>query len=440
MSDITPNNEEHKNEEAVIPASSEQSAQILPSEPENSAETAGIVEPVPAVEESGTAAQAENAETSSSQTAAPVFMAQPLEVVAQSAAYESTSEPAKPKTKPKAKKTAGFWVFCILIGAVAVASFVGLFLPNKDLSVVLNDSSFGTSISSFPSKNKGKANKLPKYNHDYIARIDIKGVIQEKNETYNQKWLLDMIDSLMKDDNNKALFLYVDSPGGAVYEADELYLKLCDYKKTGRPIYAYFAHMAASGGYYIGCVTDYIMVNRNCTTGSIGVIMGPVYTLTGLFEKYGIESTSITAGKNKNMFNLNEPITDEQRKIMQDYIDEAYDQFTGIVAKERNLDIKRVREIADGRIYTPQQALNINLIDKICGYDDAVDYMKCELYSDPDIALEHVEYIYEKTFTDFFSNIVSNIPGKNADMFLDGITERMNSCPKGPAYFYGGAF
>ena len=389
MSDITPNEEGKKNEEVVIPSSSEESVQIVPSETPVQAEEAE------AIEEPEQPIQFE-----------PIFKAQPLEVVAQSSSYSSTTEEAKPAAKSKLKKSRGFWVFCFLIGAVVIASVVGIFLPNKDLSDVFNDSSFSTSISSFPSKNKGKINKLPKYNHDYIARIDIKGVIQEKNETYNQKWLLDMIGSLMKDENNKGLFIYVDSPGGSVYEADELYLKLCEYKETtGRPIYAYFAHMAASGGYYIGCVADYIMANRNCTTGSIGVIMGPVYTLTGLFEKYGIESTSITAGKNKNMFNINEPITAEQRQIIQDYINEAYDQFTGIVAKERSLPIERVRELADGRIYTANQALEIKLIDKICGYDEAVDYMKSELYNDSGIALEYVEYVYEKTFSDFFSSI-----------------------------------
>lgn len=424
MSDITPNEEGKKNEEVVIPSSSEESVQIVPSETPVQAEEAE------AIEEPEQPIQFE-----------PIFKAQPLEVVAQSSSYSSTTEEAKTAAKSKLKKSRGFWVFCFLIGAVVIASVVGIFLPNKDLSDVFNDSSFSTSISSFPTKNKGKANKLPKYNHDYIARIDIKGVIQEKNETYNQKWLLDMIGSLMKDENNKGLFIYVDSPGGSVYEADELYLKLCEYKETtGRPIYAYFSHMAASGGYYIGCVADYIMANRNCTTGSIGVIMGPVYTLTGLFEKYGIESTSITAGKNKNMFNINEPITAEQRQIIQDYINEAYDQFTGIVAKERSLPIERVRELADGRIYTANQALEIKLIDKICGYDEAVDYMKSELYNDSGIALEYVEYVYEKTFSDFFSSISTKISGQKADSFLDDITERINSCPKGPAYFYGGAF
>ena len=424
MSDITPNEEGKKNEEAVIPSSSEESVQIVPSEtPVQAEETEAIEEPEQPIQFE------------------PIFKAQPLEVVAQSSSYSSTTEEAKPAAKLKLKKSRGFWVFCFLIGAVVIASVVGIFLPNKDLSDVFNDSSFSTSISSLPTKNKGKANKLPKYNHDYIARIDIKGVIQEKNETYNQKWLLDMIGSLMKDENNKGLFIYVDSPGGSVYEADELYLKLCEYKETtGRPIYAYFSHMAASGGYYIGCVADYIMANRNCTTGSIGVIMGPVYTLTGLFEKYGIESTSITAGKNKNMFNINEPITAEQRQIIQDYINEAYDQFTGIVAKERSLPIERVRELADGRIYTAKQALEIKLIDKICGYDEAVDYMKSELYNDSGIALEYVEYVYEKTFSDFFSSISTKISGQKADSFLDDMTERINSCPKGPAYFYGGAF
>ena len=423
MSDITPNEEGQKNEEAVIPASAEQSAQIVPSE------TPAQAEEAESIEELKQPIQFE-----------PIFKAQPLEVVAQSSSYNSTTAEAKPEAKSKLKKSRGFWIFCFLIGAVVIASVVGIFLPNKDLSDVFSDSSFGTSISSFPSKNKGKANKLPKYNHDYIARIDIKGTIQEKNETYNQKWLLEMIDSLMKDENNKGLFIYVDSPGGAVYEADELYLKLCEYKTTGRPIYAYFAHMAASGGYYIGCVSDYIMANRNCTTGSIGVIMGPIFTLNRLFEKYGIESTSITAGKNKNMLNINEPITAEQRKIMQDYIDETYDQFVGIVAKERNLPVERVREIADGRIYTAQQALEIKLIDKICGYDEAVDYMKKDLFNNENIAIEYVEFVYEKSFADLISDFSMKFHGGSPDSFIDNMTERMSAYPKGPAYFYGGAF
>ena len=407
MSDISPNEEEQDlNTGSIIEGSAEQTAQIIPSE-----------EPVLVEEQVA------------EQTESPAFQAQPLEVVAQSASFEKTSAP-----KNKLKKSKGFLIFCVIIAVVVIAAIAGTFFPDEDFSEVLDTAKIGAL------NKKGKNVGLPKYTHDYIARLDIKGTIQEKNETYNQAWLLDTIDCLINDDKNKGLFIFVDSPGGTVYEADELYLKLCEYKESGRPIYAYFAHMAASGGYYIGCAADYIMTNRNCTTGSIGVIMGPIYTLTGFFEKYGIESTSITAGKNKNMMNINEPLTDEQRKIMQDYIDEAYDQFTGIVAKERDLSIEKVRELADGRVYTAQQALKLKLIDKICSYNDAVEYTKSELFGNEDVAFEYIEYEREKSFMELLTEMSSKICEPKADSIIEDMTGRLSECPKGPAYFYNGAF
>ncbi|MCQ2579231.1 MAG: signal peptide peptidase SppA [Treponemataceae bacterium] len=411
MSDFN-SNEEDKNlkDKSIIEGSAEQTAQIIPSE-----------EPVLVEEQVA------------EQTESPAFQAQPLEVVAQSASFEKQNADEKNKWE----KSRGFWVFCFLVAAVLVTSIASAFLPSNK-----NTENFEKlDISSINSLNKkGKNVGLPKYTHEYIARLDIKGTIQEKNETYNQAWLLDTIDCLINDDKNKGLFIFVDSPGGTVYEADELYLKLCEYKESGRPIYAYFAHMAASGGYYIGCAADYIMTNRNCTTGSIGVIMGPIYTLTGFFEKYGIESTSITAGKNKNMMNINEPLTDEQRKIMQDYIDEAYDQFTGIVAKERDLSIEKVRELADGRVYTAQQALKLKLIDKICSYNDAVEYTKSELFGNEDISFEYIEYEREKSFMELLTEMSSKICEPKADSIIEDMTGRLSECPKGPAYFYSGAF
>lgn len=407
MSDISPNEEEQDlNTGSIIEGSAEQTAQIIPSE-----------EPVLVEEQVA------------EQTESPAFQAQPLEVVAQSASFEKTSAP-----KNKLKKSKGFLIFCVIIAVVVIAAIAGTFFPDEDFSEVLDTAKIGAL------NKKGKNVGLPKYTHEYIARLDIKGTIQEKNETYNQAWLLDTIDCLINDDKNKGLFIFVDSPGGTVYEADELYLKLCEYKESGRPIYAYFAHMAASGGYYIGCAADYIMTNRNCTTGSIGVIMGPIYTLTGFFEKYGIESTSITAGKNKNMMNINEPLTDEQRKIMQDYIDEAYDQFTGIVAKERDLNIEQVRKLADGRVYTAQQALNLKLIDKICSYNDAVEYTKSELFGNEDVAFEYIEYEREKSFMELLTEMSSKICEPKADSIIEDMTGRLSECPKGPAYFYSGAF
>lgn len=215
---------------------------------------------------------------------------------------------------------------------------------------------------------------------DHIAVLYIEGTIGDSDENYNQQYILENIDSMIENDSNEGLMLYVDTPGGGVYESDEVYLKIREYQKeTKRPVYAYFASQATSGGYYISAPSDKILANRNCWTGSIGVTMGTIYDISGLLEKYGIKSESITSGPNKAMGSLTEPMTDQQREIWQSMVDEAYDQFVGIVADGRKLDESYVRSIADGRIYTAKQAKANKLVDDVVDtYDDAVAQMqKC---------------------------------------------------------------
>ena len=170
---------------------------------------------------------------------------------------------------------------------------------------------------------------------------------------------------MIESGNNKGIFLYVDSPGGSVYESDELYLKLMEYKeKTGRPVWAYFAGQACSGGYYISMAADKIYANRNCWTGSIGVIISLV-NCKKLYDKLGIKEIDITSARNKSMGSAGLDMTDEQYKIFQSLVDEAYDQFIDIVSNGRSMDGETVREIADGRIYSAKQALKNGLIDEI---------------------------------------------------------------------------
>ena len=238
---------------------------------------------------------------------------------------------------------------------------------------------------------------------EYVAAIHIEGVIENKNNTYDQKWLLETIDDLEKDSFNIGIFLVIDSPGGGVYEADEAYLSLLDYKKnTGRPVYAYMQTLAASGGYYIACAADKIIANRNTLTGSIGVIAGSSVDISELLEKYGIKYTTITAGKNKNMGNLNEPMTEEQKSIMQSIADECYEQFTSIVAESRNLDIEVVKTLADGRVYTAKQALSNGLIDQIGRWSEAVDSFSTDCTGGAN-DFEIVDYRpeFEKKFLDY---------------------------------------
>lgn len=222
-----------------------------------------------------------------------------------------------------------------------------------------------------------------------IARIKIEGVIEKENETYNQKWLLENLERLCDDKRNEALILYIDSPGGSVYEADEVYSAVKKYKeKTKRPVYAYFASLAASGGYYIACAADKIIANRNTLTGSIGVIAGRFVDLTEPMKKYGIKAETIHAGRNKTMGSFTEPVTQEQRDIMQSIADECYAQFTGLVAESRHLDLEKVKELADGRIYTASQAKTLGLVDEIADFERAVEILKEKEFGDKEYKAE----------------------------------------------------
>lgn len=213
--------------------------------------------------------------------------------------------------------------------------------------------------------------KLSKqYKGEFIGAVYIEGVISQTNAQYDQHWLMSTIRKLKNNPRNTALAIFINSPGGAVYQADEVYLALMDYRTTGRPVYVYQGAMAASGGYYISCAGNQIYANRNTLTGCIGVIMGNSYDLTGLFEKLGIKSTTIHSGKNKNMMNYNEPFTEEQKAIMQSMCDECYEQFVSIVSNSRNLSYDKACELSDGRLYTAKQALNNDLIDKIDSWEN----------------------------------------------------------------------
>ena len=267
-----------------------------------------------------------------------------------------------------------------------------------------NDDSFQT-ISSSGSYRVGTdsdsydPNAAKAYKREFIAALYIEGTISEANQDYNQKWLMDTIAALKKNKKNTALAVFINSPGGAVYQADEVYLALQDYKTTGRPVYVYQGSMAASGGYYISCAANKIYANRNTLTGCIGVIMGSSFDLTGLFDKLGIKSTTIHSGKNKNMMNYNEPLTEEQAAIMQSICDECYDQFVSIVAKNRSIQYNTCCKLSDGRLYTAKQALENRLIDAIDSWDNMLSDLAENEIKKPGIKV--VTYKYQKKHSGF---------------------------------------
>lgn len=245
-----------------------------------------------------------------------------------------------------------------------------------------------TRLSRFMLGSKSSNNQ---HNHlsKHIAVLDIDGEMSDSSSTsYDHYWIINTIDDLMDNPMNKGIFLRINTPGGSVYYSDELYNKLIEYKKTTKnPVYVYMEDMAASGGYYVSAAADKIYANRNCWTGSIGVTTGTMINVKGLLDKIGIKTVTITSGRNKSMGSSTEDMTDEQRKIMQSLIDESYERFINIVADGRKIDIEKVREIADGRIYTATQAKDLNLVDKICSEEDAREL----IYKN--IKMKNIKYI-----------------------------------------------
>lgn len=245
-----------------------------------------------------------------------------------------------------------------------------------------------TRLSRFMLGSKSSNNQ---HNHlsKHIAVLDIDGEMSDSSSTsYDHYWIINTIDDLMDNPMNKGIFLRINTPGGSVYYSDELYNKLIEYKKTTKnPVYVYMEDMAASGGYYVSAAADKIYANRNCWTGSIGVTTGTMINVKGLLDKLGIKTETITSGRNKSMGSSTEDMTDEQRKIMQSLIDESYERFINIVADGRKIDIEKVREIADGRIYTAKQAKDLNLVDKICSEEDARELIS------KNIKMNNIKYI-----------------------------------------------
>lgn len=275
----------------------------------------------------------------------------------------------------KKKQIVGIVITGLVIIAVGVTGVLGNVINAKYATTEESTKGFWSSIFEYD-----VSEELVLPEEDFIGQIDVVGEIMASEDalwsstvtSYDHDLYMNFIDELMYMDNNKGIMLYIDSPGGTVYESDELYLKLMEYKEvTGRPVWAYFASEACSGGYYIAMAADKIYANRNCWTGSIGVVVSLI-NCKDLYEKIGIEEIDIVSGDNKAMGALGAELTQEQYDIMQGLVDEAFSQFVEIVCTGRVMDEARVRELADGRIYSAKQAKENGLLDEIGSYEDAM--------------------------------------------------------------------
>ncbi len=220
---------------------------------------------------------------------------------------------------------------------------------------------------------------------DKILLMDVTGVIttEDSSSVLGGKKELGMIalvreqlDKARRDKNVRAMVIRINSPGGGVTASDTLYHEIKKFRKdTGAKVIAHFLDTGTSGAYYTALAADRISAQPTSITGSIGVTMLRI-DATGLMQKIGVQALEISSGAEKGMGSPFRPVSPEERKIFQGMIDSMYGRFVGIVAEERNMATERVRQLADGRIYTSQEAKDGGLIDSIGYLEDAFTQAK----------------------------------------------------------------
>ena len=197
-----------------------------------------------------------------------------------------------------------------------------------------------------------------------LALIRIEGpIIDSKDAT-------DEIKEYTKDNSIKAIVLRIDSPGGAVAPSQEIYeeVKKAVAKKK---VVVSMGSVAASGGYYIAAPATKIIANPGTLTGSIGVIM-EIPNIEGLMNKIGIKTEVIKSGRHKDIASAFRTMGKEEREILQGVMDNVHEQFMRAVAEGRKINIEEVRKIADGRIFTGEQARTHGLVDDLGTLEDAI--------------------------------------------------------------------
>ncbi|PIR15922.1 MAG: signal peptide peptidase SppA, partial [Elusimicrobia bacterium CG11_big_fil_rev_8_21_14_0_20_64_6] len=212
---------------------------------------------------------------------------------------------------------------------------------------------------------------------DTVGWVSIRGPIMSSNsgkpwERGAEQWAR-RIEQLADTKGVKAIVLDINSPGGSVGAVQEIYSRIQRVKKEKKiPFVALFGDVSASGGYYLGAACDKIVAHPGTLTGSIGVIFS-VSNMEGLFAKVGYKMDPIKSGKHKDIGSPARPMTPEERVILQTLIDDAYGQFVQAVADGRKMTVEEVKPLADGRIYSGRQALELKLVDQL---GDSVDATK----------------------------------------------------------------
>lgn len=201
---------------------------------------------------------------------------------------------------------------------------------------------------------------------DRVAVIEIEGLIVDPLPVVRE------LEEHRDDPSVRAVVVRIDSPGGVVGPSQEIYEAIRRVRAKDKPVVASLGAVAASGGYYIAAAADRIVANPGTLTGSIGVIMH-LAELEGLFKKIGVRYEVIKSGRYKDLGSFARRMTQDERRLLQDLLDDVHLQFVEAVAEGRGLDREAVLALADGRIFSGRQARGLQLVDALGGLQEAVE-------------------------------------------------------------------
>lgn len=247
-----------------------------------------------------------------------------------------------------------------------------------------------------------------------VLMVDIQGMISNKKKVtaLGSVVSLGMVDQVReilkkaeKDEDIKALVLRINTPGGTVTSSDIIYHEIQAFKKRkGIKVYAIVMDLAASGGYYVAQSADHIIVHPTSMTGSIGVIALKM-NLKGLMDKVGIDFEVVKSGDHKDFLSPFRPLTQDERVVFQDTINALHSRFVSTIeANRRQLSRQEIEQLADGRVYTSQQALDHKLVDQVAYMDEAEQFIQ------KDLGLDSMNLISYYRKGQYKSNVYSSAP------------------------------
>jgi len=244
-----------------------------------------------------------------------------------------------------------------------------------------------------------------------VAVLNIQDVIFDSDK------YLESLNKIRKNKAVKALVVRINSPGGAVGPSQEIYGELVNIKSKF-PVVASMGSVAASGGYYIACAADTIYANPGSITGSIGVI-AQFLSYKDLLEWAKIDVEVIKSGKFKDVGSPLRTMNEEEIKYIQSLIDNVHDQFKTTVEVTRGIEKGKINEISDGKIFSGEQALNLNLVDELGNLNDAITYAAEQggIKGDPEIIHypEKKSPLYELLSSKLnFSSGINNFPSSSS--------------------------